>query len=684
MLYTQEIKYFLERTFGFSDEENEREIFNFHLKLIENDLKLIEEAKKKKSEYEQKKEEIKSLLKEQESKNLGSPRYRRLGMNISDLRTWVTKLEISNCFKYLEKNYVVLEGVKIYTAEDIKKLRGYKNRIMETERLKNKIESLTNEAILKIEAWVNNLPLAETGEGIGRVDMKEAGFTRFELACYLIGLDGKVNIFLPNKKFIDYRIDEIKDQKPLRDFTENILNTPLTDDFFLNQFKTGIPLGARKRHTYVLGKSGSGKTELIKLFVYNDILRNDASLIIDPHGDLVEEISRLKIWHGKAKNKCAFISPKFGKDGFMPRFNPFEHDYFKHENSFVVESLITSKAEFLAKAFQTITKSEFTITMETMIRSCLTVLLSHKRTNITDLLDFLSLDKSEPFLKKAQVHWNEQIRNYFSSDFLNKSTEPTKNAIRLRLYKILSQSSVKHMITARKSSFNIIELLEQKKTVLIDASKGDFGEDGSSILGSFFLAQLSAYAMERKRVESKNRNPFFIYVDECHNFLSTSIESILAEARKFGVHLTMANQTLGQFDGNMTIKKIVLSNTDVKICGDGSNADKKKMGANMGMDLDKIYNLNKGKFAVKAGHRKGFVMQAHSFLLSEIQQENSFNENIKKENVEFYLSSKSEKYSSFLEEQIKRYYKKIESNDENVERKRTDRDNLPPLIDSIF
>lgn len=388
---------------------------------------------------------------------------------------------------------------------------------------------------------------------------------------------------------------------------------PQVHGFFFDSLWT-LPIAEddRRRHTYITGGAGSGKSEAIKAILFHYLTRNTAPalVLIDPHGDLAEQVAR---WPELADGKrLVYIDPALAP-GKTPVFNPLDipdDERNPDDIAIVVKQLIEVFPELIAGL-------EFTAQMRTLISACLTVLLHVPGSTLGDLMDFMDDSKNARWLEiAAEVLPGSLYRDFFRREFPDKTMDITKRGIRMRLYEALQGNPPFFRMIAGQSTFNLEELLNRRAVVIFRLGRGDIGETTSNLIGKFIMARLKAFAFKQGRTPEADRIPVHVFVDECQNYLSESVEIILKEARKYGVHLTLAQQILG--DG-MTpdLLKAILGNTAVKITGKNALHTLKKIAEETGADLDELQALSTGYFHIKAGSRKGVVVRMPSHRVKD-------------------------------------------------------------------
>jgi hypothetical protein len=198
-------------------------------------------------------------------------------------------------------------------------------------------------------------------------------------------------------------------------------------------------------------------------------------------------------------------------------------------------------------------------------------------------------------------------RNFFHERFYEKQFESTKSALYTRIQSLLN-SPVLYRLLVGRSTVNLEEAVNAGKIVIFALPKGGIGAETSPTFGSFVLAMLQGLAIRRESLHESQRMPVHVFVDECQNFLSPSVQTILTESRKYGLHLTLAQQTFAQ-DMDRDLAAAVLGNTAVKFCGMNDVRTLKPMDERMSVGLDAMQKLSVGQFYVKvSGNTPAFKL----------------------------------------------------------------------------
>lgn len=413
------------------------------------------------------------------------------------------------------------------------------------------------------------------------------------------------------------------------------------------RFRWLIPYSKRKLHTFILGGSGSGKTELIKQFLFNDIQSKSGVFALDPHGEFVEQVAKMKLFRRKRyRDKLVYISFDAG-DGIIPTFNPLENSYQKIKSQEKKLIAISGHAEHLTASFENIVNEKFSHNMETLVFYCLKLLLCIPGTTLvedfTKLLEENNESVVNKYLKDAGNLVDKDMRNFFTSDFLNeRQFGNTKNAIRTRFRRAFTNQYLQKMFGSKTSSFNVSQLLNQGKIVLINCSKEHLvNAENVRFIGAFFTAELNRMAFNRARISPELRRPVFVYMDEFQNFANSHTAEMLSETRKYGIHLTMAHQNLDQVSTDL--QATILGNTSVKLCGSVNAKDESTMSKNLKLAIGDIKRLEKGKFVLGVQGRNPIVVQSFDFLARPRPEKNwhymserSWNEVLKLQQSNYY------------------------------------------------
>ncbi|MEO8691486.1 MAG: type IV secretion system DNA-binding domain-containing protein [Candidatus Saccharimonas sp.] len=303
----------------------------------------------------------------------------------------------------------------------------------------------------------------------------------------------------------------------------------------------------RSRHVYIIGQTGAGKTGLLELFALSDIFHGQGYAIIDPHGDF-------------AVNNMRFIPPSRLKD--VVYFNPSDTQFPLGFNPLEVTNP-NQKSNISSEVIGVLNRmfgNSWGPRLEYILRYTLLALLDRPETTMLDITrmltdkkfrkDTLSYCKDTVVLQFWNVEfaaWTDKFQAEAISPVLNKVGAFTANPI------------IRNIIGQPKSTFNIREIMDEGKILVVNLSKGLLGEDNAGILGSFLVTKIQLAAMSRSDIPNiEDRRPFYLYVDEFQNFATDSFATILSEARKYALNLTVANQYISQM--SETVRDAVFGN----------------------------------------------------------------------------------------------------------------------------
>jgi len=319
-----------------------------------------------------------------------------------------------------------------------------------------------------------------------------------------------------------------------------------------------IPEKDRNTHFYVIGATGTGKTKFIEYMIQQDIATGNGFGVIDPHGDLIEDIKGFLANH---------LEDHISQDAFLDRivlidptdpeysviFNPLE----KMSNVSVAE-----QASELVSSFRKIWSDSWGVRMEDLMRNSM-ISLGEAELGLIDLPTFLTNRsfRKATLQKVSHTIAQEYFRRFDSMTDRSQITwiEPVMNKINA----FLSDERIRHIFSLNKSSFNLRDIMDQKQILLIKLDKGRL-KDSANLLGSLFMAKIQMAAFSRSDIPQKKRVPFYLYIDEFQNFANDSFSVILSEARKYGLSLIMAHQTLAQIPTEL--RSLILGNAGIQVC----------------------------------------------------------------------------------------------------------------------
>ena len=296
----------------------------------------------------------------------------------------------------------------------------------------------------------------------------------------------------------------------------------------------GVKRNDRRQHTYVVGKTGTGKSAMLHNMIVQDIANGEGLAVVDPHGELVESILE-KIPEERKKD--------------VIYFNPADTDY---HIGFNVLELPDPKYKHLVASglmgiFTKIWANVWSARMEYILNNAILALLDTPGSTLLGISRIL-VDKdyrqkiianvTDPVVRAFWINEYEQ----WQEKFRNEAIAPIQN----KVGQFLSTMLVRNVVGQSKSTVDIFEVMNTGKIFLVNVSKGRIGEDNSALLGAMLITKIQLAAMERVRVPEDERVDFYLYVDEFQTFATDSFAGILSEARKYRLNLIIAHQYIGQ------------------------------------------------------------------------------------------------------------------------------------------
>ena len=369
----------------------------------------------------------------------------------------------------------------------------------------------------------------------------------------------------------------------------------IMDEGFLlgyNEFrgvKKPIRLGTndRRRHTYMIGQTGTGKSVLLENLAYQDMMDGRGFAFIDPHGDSAEKL--LGMVPKERVEDVIYFSP-----GDME--NPIGLNLFEFENQDQRDFLIQETITMLIKLYDPGHTGIIGPRYEHWFRNAALTIMSDP--NGSTFIEVPQVFNDQAFADEKLKY----VTDHTVLDFWNKEMAQTSEANKSEVLgwfvskfgAFLSNEMMRNILGQTKSGFNIREIMDKKKILLVNLSKGRTGELNSQLLGMIFVMKFQAAAMGRADLPEDQREDFALYVDEFQNFATDSFQTILSEARKYRLNLVLANQFMTQLtDG---IREAILGNIGTVISGrigitDAEILQKKFMPVFDAEDLTKLPNF---------------------------------------------------------------------------------------------
>jgi hypothetical protein len=298
----------------------------------------------------------------------------------------------------------------------------------------------------------------------------------------------------------------------------------------------GVKLADRRRHFYILGKSGTGKSTLIANMALTDMVINQGIGVIDPHGDLCD-ILLDHIPDHRVKD-VVYLDPADLNNPF--RLNPLEVKRPEHK-----ELVASGIVAIFAKIFH----YSWGPRLEYILRNTLMTLVEVPGSTLVDVINILTNDQYRAQIVAQLPRDNMVLVNFWEKEFNVYPDKLKTEAIAPILNKVgqfVGSPTIRRIIGHPVSTVDLEEIMNTGKIVLLNLSQGKLGEDNATLLGAMFITQFQQAAMNRVNIPEDERRDFFLYVDEFQNFATTSFIKILSEARKYRLGLILANQYTAQ------------------------------------------------------------------------------------------------------------------------------------------
>jgi hypothetical protein len=301
-----------------------------------------------------------------------------------------------------------------------------------------------------------------------------------------------------------------------------------------SKYVFGIKQPDRTRHMYLVGKSGVGKSKLLELLIRQDIARGRGIILLDPHGDIVEDI--LEFIPKNRVNDVCLIDP--GDAEFPVAFNPLANvdENFKFQ-------LTQGMIEVMKKQFG----ANWTPRLEHVFRFTLLALLDYPRATMRGVISMLT--DREYRQKVIEYIQDDIVKKFWAIEFADWSEKFDTDAIIPLVNKLgqfLADTMLRNIFGQTENKIDLGELMNNEKIILINLSKGKVGEENSSFFGAMFLTKIKQAGMARALLPIGERKTVYVYADEFQNIVTETFENLLSEARKFGLAMIMAHQYIGQ------------------------------------------------------------------------------------------------------------------------------------------
>src|SRR5499425_2635739 len=306
---------------------------------------------------------------------------------------------------------------------------------------------------------------------------------------------------------------------------------------FRNERKMfGIKRADRRAHMYVIGKTGTGKSTLLETLIRQDIENGEGLALLDPHGDLVEKIFR-DIPEARRNDLMYFNVADYRSP---LGFNPLEN---------VPPEKRSLAASGLLDAFKKIWSDSWGPRLEHILRNAFLALLDQPEATLADVLRLLD---DLAFRREicSRVH-NSQVRDFWLREYENYPIRLRAEAIAPIQNKVgafLTDPLLNRILTQRKSAFDLRQVMDEGKILLVNLAKGKIGGDASALLGALLVTKIGLAGLSRADIPEESRRDFYLYLDEFQNFATLSLANMLSELRKYRTSIILSHQFQSQLE----------------------------------------------------------------------------------------------------------------------------------------
>ncbi|HYC98458.1 type IV secretory system conjugative DNA transfer family protein [Brevundimonas sp.] len=337
-----------------------------------------------------------------------------------------------------------------------------------------------------------------------------------------------------------------------------------------------VPDEMRFEHCHIIGGTGHGKTQLLQRLIHDDLVKaledGRSVVVIDSQGDLIQKLLRLELFSPDAERSLAdrlvLVDPSDIE--FPAALNLFDAHLDRTEGYSAVdrERVLNGVVELYETFFGAMLGAELTQKQGVIFRYLARLMITIPGATLHTLMQVM--EDGAPF-KPYMGQLQGSARHFFATEFFAPSFAATKKQILRRLWGVLSTPAFERMFLQRENKLDLYAAMNAGKIILVSTAKDLLKSDGSALLGRFFIAMIAQAALERSVIPADERTPTFVYVDEAQEYFGDDVETILNQARKYRVGLTLAHQTLDQLSPRL--RAALHANTSLKFAGGVSARD---------------------------------------------------------------------------------------------------------------
>ena len=373
-----------------------------------------------------------------------------------------------------------------------------------------------------------------------------------------------------------------------------------------------IPQEVRFEHCHIVGGTGHGKTQLMQKMIHADLLASKddgrSVVVIDSQGDLINKLVHLELFDPDGPDSLAdrlvVIDPADVE--YPAALNLFDAHLARLEQYGPAdkERVLNGVIELYELFFGAFLGAELTQKQGVIFKYLARLMLAIPNATIYTLMEIMEDGKR---FGEYMALLDGSARYFFETEFFHPSFAATKKQVLRRLWGVLSTPAFERMFTQPQNKLDLFAAMNQGNIILVSTAKDLLKREGSQLLGRFFIAMLTQAALERSTLPERLRNPVSVYVDEAQEYFDDNIETILNQARKYCVGLTLAHQTLDQLSPQL--RSALFANTSLKCAGGVSAKDARTLADELHTTAAFIEGMRRrgerSEFAAWVKHRTG-------------------------------------------------------------------------------
>ena len=392
-----------------------------------------------------------------------------------------------------------------------------------------------------------------------------------------------------------------------------------------------LPERARKEHTYCAASTGSGKTELLKVTAHETLTPGHAALIlIDPLGSLARPIAR---WR-EFRDRLIYIDPMLSFER-TPRINPLSYTPSSQDPRVQEFERHAIAKELTAVFRQLIDQSQGNLSqnMGVVLTNCIKVLLTKEKATFKDLERFMDKKRNSDLLTLASKYPQRTVREFFTGAFEHSHVNSTRNALMLKLHDYVANETFASL-TCGENSFDLEQAMNERKLIVFNLSS--LTSDDQELFGRFVVAVVQGIAHRRANIPPHKRVPCHFFIDECSQFVTDSIVTIVKQGRQLGLHLTLAQQGYGGGMSENTFAEVV-GGSNVQILGPLQGGVRSPIKA-LNLHPYDLQQLNVGEFYVKMRNTPAFKLAIRTDFLdmAHTMSDSEWEETVEHQLEEYY------------------------------------------------